>query len=253
MRAILTYHSIDDSGSAISVHPDAFRRHVDWLTSGRVKATTLDDLVSLPSSCDAVAVTFDDGFENFEEHGRHLLDRGIPVTVFVVSDRVGKTNAWGDEPAPGIPVLPLLDWPALRRLREQRVTLGAHSRTHVDLTGLTQDLLDEEICGSADIIARETGVRPTVFAYPYGHVDAAAASAVAKTFRFACTTDFQILRDDDRSECLPRLDMYYMQRPGRIEGWGTPGFARFVAVRHKLRQARQAILGVRRSKKRMLS
>jgi peptidoglycan/xylan/chitin deacetylase (PgdA/CDA1 family) len=78
------------------VHPDAFRRHVDWLTSGRVKATTLDDLVTLPSRSDAVAITFDDGFENFEEHGRRLLERGVPVTVFVVSDRVGKTNAWGD-------------------------------------------------------------------------------------------------------------------------------------------------------------
>ena len=253
MRAILTYHSIDDSGSAISVHPDAFRRHVDWLTSGRVKATTLDDLVTLPSASDAVAITFDDGFENFEEHGRHLLDRGVPVTVFVVSDRVGKTNAWGDTASPGIPVLPLLDWPALRRLRERGLDLGAHSRTHVDLTGLAQGPLEDEIRGSADAIFKETGVRPTVFAYPYGHVDDSAAAVVADAFEFGCTTDFQVLRDGAKSERLPRLDMYYMQRPGRIEGWGTPAFARFVAVRHKLRQVKQAVSGVRRSRKRMLS
>ena len=253
MRAILTYHSIDDSGSAISVHPDAFRRHVEWLSSGRVKATTLDDLVTLPPASDAVAITFDDGFENFEEHGRRLLDRGVPVTVFVVSDCVGKTNAWGDTASPGIPVLPLLDWPALRRLREQGVNLGAHSRTHVDLTGLPKGQLEDEICGSADAIVRETGVRPTVFAYPYGHVDDAAAAVVADAFEFGCTTDFQILRAGVKSERLPRLDMYYMQRPGRIEGWGTPSFARFVAVRHRLRQARQAVLGIRRSRKRMLS
>jgi peptidoglycan/xylan/chitin deacetylase (PgdA/CDA1 family) len=253
MRAILTYHSIDDSGSPISVHPDAFRRHLDWLTSGRVKATTLHELVTLPSASDAVAITFDDGFENFEEYGRRLLDCGVPVTVFVVSDRVGKTNAWGDVASPGIPVLPLLDWPVLRRLREAGVGLGAHSRTHVDLTGLTQGLLEDEIRGSADAIVRETGVRPTAFAYPYGHVNDSAAAIVADAFRFGCTTDFRVLREGDTPERLPRLDMYYMQRPGRIEGWGTPAFARFVAVRHKLRQARQAVLGVRRSRKRMLS
>jgi peptidoglycan/xylan/chitin deacetylase (PgdA/CDA1 family) len=253
MRAILTYHSIDDSGSPISVHPDAFRRHVDWLTSGRVKATTLDELLTLPSASNAVAITFDDGFENFEEHGRRLLERGVPITLFVVSERVGKTNAWGDMASPGIPVLPLLDWPALRRLREEGVSLGAHSRTHVDLTGLTKRLLEDEIRGSADAIVRETGARPTAFAYPYGHVNDAAAAMVADAFRFGCTTDFQILRDGARSERLPRLDMYYMQRPGRIEGWGTPAFARFVSVRHKLRQVKQAVLRVRRSRKRMLS
>ena len=42
MRAILTYHSIDESGSPISVDPDAFRRHVRWLASGRVRVTTPD-------------------------------------------------------------------------------------------------------------------------------------------------------------------------------------------------------------------
>ena len=57
--------------------------------------------------------------------------------------------------SPGIPVLPLLDWPALRRLREQGLSLGAHSRTHVDLTNLTQRLLEDEIRGSADAIARK--------------------------------------------------------------------------------------------------
>ena len=36
MRAVLTYHSIDDSGSPISVRRDAFQRHVKWLASGQV-------------------------------------------------------------------------------------------------------------------------------------------------------------------------------------------------------------------------
>ena len=45
MRAILTYHSIDDSGSLISVAPAVFRSHVQWLTSGRVRALSLEDLI----------------------------------------------------------------------------------------------------------------------------------------------------------------------------------------------------------------
>ena len=48
MKAILTYHSVDDSGSAVSVSPDAFRRHVRWLASERVRVVTVPQLPALP-------------------------------------------------------------------------------------------------------------------------------------------------------------------------------------------------------------
>src|SRR5262245_46283197 len=120
MRAILTYHSIDDSGSPISVRPDAFERHVEWLASGLVRVTTMERLLEVPASEHAVAITFDDGFENFRDVAApRLLAHGFPVTLFVVSGRIGRTNSWGGCREPGIPELPLLDWPALRRLQEQ--------------------------------------------------------------------------------------------------------------------------------------
>ena len=91
MRAVLTYHSIDDSGSSISVRPDAFERHVRWLASGRVQVMALDDLARSHSDAPAVALTFDDGFENFATHAAPLLRvHGFPATVFVVTDRVGE-------------------------------------------------------------------------------------------------------------------------------------------------------------------
>ena len=46
MRAILTYHSIDDSGSPISIAPADFRRHLDWLTSGRVPVRSCSRAIS---------------------------------------------------------------------------------------------------------------------------------------------------------------------------------------------------------------
>ena len=38
MIGILTYHSIDPSGSAISLDEACFRRHVDWLASSETVA-----------------------------------------------------------------------------------------------------------------------------------------------------------------------------------------------------------------------
>ena len=135
MRAILTYHSIDTSGSPISCHPDAFASHVKWLTAGRVSVTPVEELMAMPADVDAVALTFDDGFVNFGEVAAPLLlDHGLPVTMFVVADSVGTSNKWTPQSGGAIPHLSLLDWPALVRLQERGVTLGAHSRTHRDLT-----------------------------------------------------------------------------------------------------------------------
>src|SRR5688572_13299743 len=129
MRAILTYHSIDGSGSPISCDSSTFAHHVAWLATGRVRVTTIEELLRLPDDADAVALTFDDGFVNFkDEAARRLLGHGFPVTLFVVAARVGTGNSWDDPPSPGLrrtsskrqtPSLPLLDWPALIRLQEQ--------------------------------------------------------------------------------------------------------------------------------------
>ncbi len=44
MRAILTYHSIDSSGSPISLSEESFRGHVRFLGSGRVSVVPLAEL-----------------------------------------------------------------------------------------------------------------------------------------------------------------------------------------------------------------
>src|SRR5689334_10483044 len=109
MRAILTYHSIDSSGSPVSLSEEAFKAHVRFFGSGRVSVVPLSMLAALPDEKDAVALTFDDGFLNFTSSAMPVLTHlGFPATVFIVSDAVGTTNAWrGREPA-GIPTLPLM-------------------------------------------------------------------------------------------------------------------------------------------------
>ena len=46
MRAILTYHSIDESGSPISISRRDFRRHIEWFASGAVQVLPLDVLAA---------------------------------------------------------------------------------------------------------------------------------------------------------------------------------------------------------------
>lgn len=239
MKATLTYHSLDDTGSAISVTPQAFARHFAWLTSGRVRAITLDQLATHPDDgTDAVAVTFDDGFLNTREAVERLVDHGVPVTIFVVSGHVGGDNTWGAHTHRGIPTLPLLGWNDLERLAARGAGIEAHTRTHARLIGLSDAALDEELHGSQDDLSARLGRRSAHLAYPYGDVDDAVAARAVAHFRFAHTTEFRFMTTADDALRLPRLDMYYFQAPGALEAWGTGAFTRRVAwcaLRRKVR------------------
>lgn len=248
MRAILTYHSLDDSGSPISVRPEAFRAHAGWLASGRVRVVPLDEILSVPADADAVALTFDDGFANFAEVAAPRLEAlGLPSTVFVVPEHVGGRNDWGGVPVAGIPDLPLMGWDALGRMAASGVAIGAHTRRHRDLTTLRGASLEDEVAGCVERIVGETGARPSTFAYPYGAVDAAAATVARDVYAVACTTELRPLGPDDDRALLPRLDMFYFREPGQLEAWGTSAFRRRLWLRAQGRRMRQLVARRRRA------
>lgn len=225
MRAILTYHSIDESGSPISVSPEAFRAHVRWLASGAVRVVPLEQVMAASHDEDAVAITFDDGFANFATDAAPALrESGLPATVFVVAEHVGGENDWGGRHAPGIPARPLMNWSTLGQIVERGASIGAHTRRHRDLTQVRGAALEDEVAGCVERIAAELGVRPSTFAYPYGAVDATSATVVRDVFALGCTTELRVLRDGEDRACLPRLDMFYFREPGQLESWGSAAF-----------------------------
>jgi peptidoglycan/xylan/chitin deacetylase (PgdA/CDA1 family) len=241
VRAILTYHSIDPSGSPVSVDERVLRRHIAFLRSGRVAVVRLEELASIPAHRDAVALTFDDGFVNFEQVAWPLLRfQDFPVTLFVATQRVGLDNAWSGASAPGIPTLPLLGWDALRRMQRQGLTIGSHSRTHAKLTSLDDAQLADELDGSIADLERELGMRPTSFCYPYGDVDERVASAVATRYERACTTELAVLPAAANAHRLPRLDAYYYRSPGRLESFGSRGFRAHLWLRATARRLRRS-------------
>lgn len=246
MRAILMYHSIDASGSPISVSASAFAAHVAWLSSGAVRVLPLDAIATDQGPGDAVALTFDDGFANFAQLAWPLLQaRGLPATVFVVSGHAGGTNAWGGKSARGIPELPLLSWDEVGALAAQGVTIGAHSQTHPDLRTVNGASLDEEIEGSAAEIAARIGRRPDAFAYPYGAADDRVVHATRTRYARAVTVELRDLADGDDPHRLPRVDTYYFREPGQLEAWGTPAFRRRLTIRAIGRQLRALATGSR--------
>jgi len=245
VRAILTYHSLDESGSVISVAPDVFRRQVEWLAGSGLGVVGLEALLAeradaaRSESNDRVAVTFDDAFSNFASAAWPVLEaHGMPVTVFVPAGHVGGENGW-ERGSGGVPVLPLMDWRTLAELAGRGVTLGSHGLRHPDLRAVSEGALEEEVAGSAEWIRRETGSEASTFAYPYGACDERVVRMVRTRYEAAVTTEFRALQNGEDPCRLPRLDMYYFRSPGRLESWGTGGFRRYVAMRRGLRRVRE--------------
>ena len=245
MKAILTYHSIDTSGSPISVSPEAWDDHLRWFASGRVRVLDVDALLAHPhDASDAVAITFDDGFLSTRDALLALRQQGLPATVFVVTQHAGGTNAWGGRDQPGIPTLPLLDWTDLEKLHAAGVRLEAHTRTHPPLTTCTVEAaqMDAELDGCRDDLRERLGVTALHLAYPYGDISDAVTARAARSFKAGHTTEFQLIAASDDAMRLPRLDMYYFGRPGALAEWGTPAFLRRItwvrlrrAIRARLR------------------
>lgn len=249
MHAILTYHSIDSSGSPISVSKEAFAGHVAWLASGRVRVLPLHELArDTDTSSDAVAIAFDDAFANFATEAWPLLKaHALPVTLFVVTQRVGTTNDWGGQPAEGIPTLPLLGWDELGRLHAEGVEMGGHTRTHPRLSTLGTGHTADEVVGCAHDLESRFGRIPRTFAYPYGDVTPVARRFAVDTFAWACTTEHRALVAKDPRDLLPRLDMFYFNRPKALNRFGSAAFRARVAARRAARSARAAAVAARRS------
>jgi peptidoglycan/xylan/chitin deacetylase (PgdA/CDA1 family) len=227
---ILTYHSLDESGSVISVAPDAFRAHVRGLRARGFRGLPVGDVVeaweadrALPAR--TVALAFDDGFRSVLDVAAPVLhEAGFRATVFAVAGHLGGRNDWPTQ-GRGIPLLPLLSPADLRALAAGGFEIGAHGVTHAPLDRLSAAAVDEELVGGTRRLEDETGTAVRVFAYPEGRAGAFVRRAVAARYRAACSTELRVADSLDDRHWLPRLDMYYFRRglPRRLllTSWGT--------------------------------
>jgi peptidoglycan/xylan/chitin deacetylase (PgdA/CDA1 family) len=215
---ILTYHSLDESGSVISISPDTFERHMTSLKERGYEALSLGQLLdawdrgaNLPDR--AVVLTFDDAFGNFADHAAPVLIRlGFRCTLFVVTGHCGGCNDWASQP-PSVPRLPLLSWNALRDLVGAGFEVGAHTVTHPHLPALPSELVEWEISTARETLEDRLGGGVSTFAYPYGSADAPTRAAVAVRYRGACGVRLGRARPSSDRFCLPRVDMYYYRQP----------------------------------------
>jgi len=194
---ILMYHSIDrpPNGARIPnlyVTPRMFLFQMWYLKMAGFSVVPLQELQSRVIngnlSTDLVAITFDDGFQDFYTNAYPILNQyGYPSTVYVVTDLVAKNNVW-DAKNETI-VKPLMDWKTLREISKHGVQIGSHTVSHPQLTLLSDDAVQTELNESKRMIEEQVEQPGDHFCYPYGDHNEQVKTMVKRAgYRSAVTT-----------------------------------------------------------------
>ena len=219
--AILTYHSIDDSGSVLSTHPETLERQMTRLAELGYRGTSLGQALNHSRSSGrwperTVAITFDDGYENNLRLAQPILARHeFTATIYVITGHVGGEHDW-EQPPPGLGRRTILDWKQVGELADADWEIGAHTRTHPNLQELDPEAITQEIIGSREDIQQQLSRPVETFAYPGGYSSTAASTVVAREFSAGCTTVLRRATLSAPRHSLPRVDMFYLRDANRL-------------------------------------
>lgn len=237
MRAIVTFHSVDESESVLSYPPALFCAFIEALLASDLPVCDLDTLLSNDNQR-GIALTFDDGMRSvFKQALPVIRAHAIPAHLFLATAAVGRDNRWPGQPARA-PRLEMLDWSEVEALHAAGVRIESHTHNHPDLRVLDDSAIDSE-CGMADrLIEQYLGRRPMYFAYPYGYHDARVRGCLRSRYRASVTTRLSVLGASDDRACLPRLDSYYLRAPWLYRHLDAPATRAYLAWRGVLRRLR---------------
>jgi len=240
---ILTYHSIDDSGSIISTPPHKFREQMQILQDRQFNIISLNNLVHFirnkqPLPSKTAVITFDDGFKNFYLKAYPILQEfGFSATVFLVPGYIGKTSRW-NATLRGMPVLDLLEWGEVKEIFNNGIDFGAHGMTHETLAKLSLEEARQQIVKSKSAIQDHINRDVTVFSYPYGIANEDIKRLVQAEFQGACGTCMDFVSKHSDIYELPRIDMYYFSNNNLFRCIGTSAFFFYITFRSSLRAIR---------------
>ena len=180
MIPVLCYHRVcpksergQDSPS-LCVSPEQFESQMGLLkllgyttVSVQNAAAAMERRKNLPAR--SVAVTFDDGYEDNYTYAFPILKKmGFMATVFLITDFIGKTNAWDSGK------VRLLNEGQIREMHRNGIVFGSHTVSHLDMSKASAEQMKDELMRSKQVVDGLTSRVDTVFCYPYTRLNAQA-------------------------------------------------------------------------------
>lgn len=210
-NGILMFHSIGEGygNPDVQTYPvERFRRDIQELASRY-------ELVDLPTVFDTgpekrVALTFDDGYQNFYRNVYPVLrELEVPATVFVVAGLLNQPDSSKSPLLDGYEQAPsLMSLSQVREVAEQElITIGNHTMTHASLTELrNQNEIEAEIIEAKRLIERLVGTEVSRFCYPGGKYNKRIRDVVATSHDLAVSVETGLVTAQTDPYALPRIE-----------------------------------------------
>ena len=208
---VFMYHKFGvDKYPSTSVTIKQLEDHINELVKEKYNILSLDFIVdtiindgNLPKN--TIGISVDDADSSFLEVGwPYFKKNNIPVTLFVTTGTIVKNNK------------SYLNWDQIRKLKEEGVTIGAHSHTHAHMSDLNIEDVKAEIELSNKIFLKEIGEIPTLFAFPYGETNSEIIELIKDyKFKVAFGQHSGVINETSNMYYLPRFSLN--ERYGEID------------------------------------
>ncbi len=197
------YHRFgDDRYPSTNITVDTFETHLKFLKENGFQVLTLSGAIdylksSRPKQKTAV-ITIDDGYTSFYQNGLPILTKyGFPATLFINTETVGG----GD----------YMNWKDINGAIKQGIEIGNHTHSHAYFLNLPEstryETFEQEIIMSQQLINENTGIKPKIFAYPYGEWDTNMKQIVKKTGFIAAAQNSGVIYQGTDLLQIPRFPM----------------------------------------------
>ena len=148
-----------------------------------------------------VVITIDDAYKSIYTYAYPLFKRaGFPFTVFLSSREIGGKN--------------FLSWQQVSEMAADGVEFQAHTHTHAHMPQRTTEQNIADIDTNVKLIEKYTGIKPTLFAYPYGE-------ASTDTIDTVKNMGFRAGFSQHSGVFTPTGDMFYIPRFSLNEKYAT--------------------------------
>ena len=218
---ILMYHSIESMPKStimrsLHVPPRRFKFQMWALKVLGYKALSLKKLkpyLDGEKSGKVVGITFDDGYQNNLVNAAPILVKyDFSATCYIVSKSIGSSNTWDRDK--GITQRPLMTESEIHEWINLGMDIGAHTKSHLDLTSITPEEAQIEIEGCKLELEKTFNVSIADFCYPFGRFNELISVMVKNAGYLSATTMIRGRTDTNSNRfMLPRIPINHRTLP----------------------------------------